>query len=162
MHANTQDKNLVYTMMKKSRGSYSSIEATKLETPVGCYYGADILEGFTADAEFLGRAEGVCPGYDNDFYKMCIIDNFCTLEFKGENTVRIPHMTLADLEKILYSKMKAGKAPDIYHLTVEHLRNCGATARRCVLNLVNNILDEIYYVTCTQTKVGVSSIIYKG
>ena len=53
-----------------------------METPVGCYYGADILEGFTADAEFLVRAEGVCPGYDNDFYKMCIIDISALLSLK--------------------------------------------------------------------------------
>jgi hypothetical protein len=58
--------------------------------------------------------------------------------------------------------MRLGKAPDLYHLTVEHLRNCGKTAKKCILNLVNNILDEIYYLTCTQVKVGISSVIHKG
>ena len=76
--------------------------------------------------------------------------------------MKIPHMTRDDLEKILYSKMKLGKAPDLYHLTVEHLRNCGEKAKNCILKLVNNILDEIYYLTCTQVKVGISSVIYKG
>lgn len=71
-------------------------------------------------------------------------------------------MTRDDLEKILNCKMKLGKAPDLYHLTVEHLRNCGEKAKNCILKLVNNILDEIYYLTCTQVKVGISSVIYKG
>ena len=75
---------------------------------------------------------------------MCILDNHCIFQFKGDEVVRIPPMTFQDLEKILHSKMKPGKAPDIYHLTVEHLRNAGTEAKVCILNLVNNILEEIY------------------
>ena len=55
--------------------------------------------------------------------------------------------------------MKPGKALNIYHLTVEH---AGAQAKHCILNLVNSILDKIYYLTCPQIKVGISSVIYKG
>ena len=104
MHAHSQDKNKVYSLMKKSRGVQSYPETTILETPVGCYYGQDILEGFTADAEFLGRAEGECEGYDNHFYRMCIIDKYCILEFKDDKAIKIPHMNMSDLESILHSK----------------------------------------------------------
>ena len=50
------------------------------------------------------------------------MDNLCVLKFKGERTVKIAHMTMEDLSRILFSKMKPGKAPDIHHLTVEHLQ----------------------------------------
>ena len=62
-------------------------------------------------------------------------------------------MTVQDLEKILHSRMKSGKAPDNYHLTVEHLRHAGAQAKHYIMNLVNSILDKIYYLTCPQIKV---------
>ena len=71
-------------------------------------------------------------------------------------------MTLADLDKILLSRMRPGKAPDIYHLTVEHLRNLGPSAKCSVLNLVNSVLDKIYFLSCPQIKLGVSSVLYKG
>ena len=71
-------------------------------------------------------------------------------------------MTKDDLHRILHSKMKPGKAPDIYHLTVEHLRNAGPLAKSCILNLANGVLNKIYYLTCPQMKLGVSSVIYKG
>ena len=162
MDAHARDKNKVYSLVKKSRGVVSRTETSLLETPVGTFAGQDILEGFTADAEFLGKADGECQEYDNEFYRMCIMDNFCILKFKGERTVKIPHMTMDDLNRILFSRMKPGKAPDIHHLTVEHLRNAGDKAKLCVLNLVNSILDEIYYLTCPQAKMGISSVIYKG
>ena len=163
MRAESGDRTVVYSMMKKARGvAGSSVKTTRLETPVGVYSGQDILEGFTADAEYLGRAETNSPEYDNHFYKMCIEDNYCIFEIIRECPERLPPMTLADLDKILWSKMRPGKAPDIYHLTVEHLRNLGPTAKSCVLNLVNSVLDRIYFLSCPQIKLGVSSVIYKA
>ena len=88
---------------------------------------------------------------------MCVEDNSYIFEIEGEDPVRIPPMTMTDLDRVLYSKMKPGKAPDIYHLTVEHLRNLGSVAKQCLLNLVNSVLDKIYYSSCPQVKLGISS-----
>ena len=57
-------------------------------------------------------------------------------------------MTLSTFEDIIYKRMKRGKACDVYHLTVEHLQNCGMKAKLVILDLVNNILDQINYLTC--------------
>ena len=72
MRAHSNDRNRVYSLMKESRGVSTGIVTSRLETPVGTYFGKDILEGFTPDAEYFGRTEGECPKYDNHFYRMCI------------------------------------------------------------------------------------------
>ena len=71
-------------------------------------------------------------------------------------------MKISDLECILNKEMKLGKACDIYHLTTEHLRYAGTKAKLVILGLLNNILDNIYYLTCPQVKVGLSTSVYKG
>ena len=58
--------------------------------------------------------------------------------------------------------MKLGKAADIYKLTVEHLRFAGSVAKLCILNLLNEIIRNIYFLTCPQVKIGLGSAIYKG
>ena len=83
-------------------------------------------------------------------------------EISVDNPVKIPPMTLAQLNKILNTKMKAGKACDIYHLTVEHLRNCGVDAKLHILNFINRILDNIYFMSCQQLKLGLGTAIFKG
>ena len=162
MRASSTDQNKVCSLMKKARGVASSTGTNRLETSVGTYTGKDVLEDFTAEAEYMGRIEGESPEYDNSFYRLCIEDNMYIFEFKGEEAVRIPKMSLEDLEKVLFTRMKPGKAADIYHLTVEHLRNSGAAAKQSILNLVNAVLDKIYYLTCPQIKIGVSTVIFKG
>ena len=47
-------------------------------------------------------------------------------------------------------------------LTVEHLRNAGENAKIHILKLVNDVIENIYYLTCPQIKKGLSSVIYKG
>ena len=94
MQAHSRDRNRVYSIMKKARGASKSSLTTKLDTPVGTFFGQDVLEGFTADAEYLGRAEGEGPDYDNHFYRMCMEENQCILEFYGEESVSIPPMTM--------------------------------------------------------------------
>ena len=71
-------------------------------------------------------------------------------------------MTLAALENILTKKMKSGKASDVYHLTTEHLREAGTEAKVVILDLLNGIIQNIYYLTCSQIKLGVGSAIFKG
>ena len=95
---------------------------------MGLYAGSNILEGFAADSEHLGRFIGDSEEFDNDFYHLCILDNYYIFEFKGEDQIVIPEMSKEAFKHIVYKKMKLGKAPDIYHLTVEHLRECGEAA----------------------------------
>ena len=70
-------------------------------------------------------------------------------------------MTVADLNRILHKEMKSGKAADVYMLTVEHIRYAGDKAKECILNLLNQIIRNIYFLTCTQIKKGLGSAIYK-
>ena len=58
-------------------------------------YGSDTFEGFASHAEALGQFVGeTSSDFDNEFYRLCIRDNQCIFEFKGEDIIKIPHMTL--------------------------------------------------------------------
>ena len=162
MGAMLRDKNKIYSRMKRFRGQKSSTQPTKLKTPVGIFSDDDVLEGFAADAEYLGRDRGEPEIYDNEFYRLCKADNSYIFEFKGENTVRIPPMTLSIFEDIIFKKMKRGKACDVYQLTVEHLQHCGDKARLVILNLLNSILEQIHFLTCPQLKTGLGTALHKG
>ena len=126
------------------RGTQSKKSITTLYTPLGAYYGKDTLEGFAADAEFLGKKAGEKPEYDNAFYRLCIQDNQYIFELNEDHNIRIPEMKYEDLEKIIDEEMKKNKACDIYKLTAEHLKFAGPKARAVILNLVN---DKEYYQT---------------
>ena len=71
-------------------------------------------------------------------------------------------MSLKDLNRIIFTKMKLGKACDIYQLTVEHLRYCGDLVRSHLLSLINRFLSNIEVMSCPQIKLGVATAIYKG
>ena len=71
-------------------------------------------------------------------------------------------MTMSDLNHILHKRMKLGKACDIYQVTVEHLRYCGDTTKLHILDLINRILKDIYYLSCPQMKLGIGSAIHKA
>ena len=132
-----------------------------LHTPVGTFSGSDVLEGFASDAEHLGMSNEENSSFDKEFYKLCKMDNIYIFEFSSESPVKIPPMTMAQLDHILNKKMKSGKSCDIYQLTVEHLRNCGDKAKQCILNIINRILINIYYLSCRQIKLGLATPIYK-
>ena len=164
MFCTKYDRNKAYSILKKARGDFSNKGTTStIHTPVGTYYGEDVLEGFAAGAEFLGKPNDVdSRGFDRDFYTLCKFDNLFIFEFPGAQQVKIPPMTLAQLDHILSSKMKLGKACDIYQLTVEHLRHCGTVAKNYILALINRILSDIYYLTCPQIKLGVGTAAHKA
>ena len=90
------------------------------------------------------------------------MDNLYIFEFKGDEPVTIAPMTMADLEKIITSKMKVGKACDIYQVTAEHLKYAGPQAKSSILRLINAIIENIYYLTCPQIKLGIGSALHKG
>ena len=162
MHCNTYDRNKVYSKMKYLRGAASGSATSKLVTPVGTYHDEDVLEGFAADAEHLGKPNKNLDCYDNYFYNLCILDNLYIFELKENLQHRIPPMSLKDLDHILHKKMKLGKSCDIYHLTVEHLRECGPQAKSVILSLINKIIQDIYYLTCSQAKTGLGTAVHKG
>ena len=97
--------------MKKFRDeSFSNRATSVLNTPVGTFYGEDILEGFAADAEHLGQLNEDIATFDNNFYKLCKLDNYYIFEFNGESQINIPPMNMTQLDYILNTKMKLGKA----------------------------------------------------
>ena len=162
MQADSKNKKIFFKTIRDMRRGNKTQIPNVLHTPAGTYHGEDTLEGFTADAELLAQEEGVSSQYDNEFYKTCIIDNFYIFEFKGEDTVEIPEMTIEDLNRIIDKDMKLGKASDIYRLTTEHLRYAGSKARHVLLRLLNDIISNIYYLTCPQVKKGLSTAVFKG
>ena len=121
-----------------------------------------MLEGFAADAEFLGRSRGESSTYDNEFYRLCKLDNAYIFDFKGEEEIKIPPITKKRFDEILSSDLKRGKACDIYHLTAEHILESGEAAKMCILKLQNSIIANFYFLSCPQTKAGLGTSIHKG
>ena len=109
IHSFAKDRYKVYSTMKKLRNEKSKPVTKILETPVGVYHGSDVLEGFAADAEHLGRETPENNNFDNDFYNLCKLDNLYIFTFKGSDTVKLPAMKMAELNSII-KHMKPGKA----------------------------------------------------
>ena len=162
MHSHRADRKKHFKLIKSMLGSQPKKSLTTLKTSAGVYYGDDILEGFASDAELLGEYIGESEGYDNQFYRLCIQDNIYSFDFKAELCMRIPKMKISDLEKIIDTEMKNGKACDVYKLTAEHLKNAGGAARIAILNLINDIIENIQYMACAQIKAGLGTAAYKG
>ena len=94
MRADLNNKSQFFNIIKNIRTNKRSQAPTTLNTPAGTYHGVDTLEGFTVDAELLGQAVGESPEYDNEFYKLCVLDNSYIFEFKGEDAITIPDMKI--------------------------------------------------------------------
>ena len=161
MHLDKRNRSKIFSVMKKSRGNSSNTITPVLHTPVGTYHGEDVLEGFAADTEHLGKSNENKQHFDQGFYKLCKLDNLYIFDFAADEPLPIPPMTISQLNHILNSKMKAGKACDIYQVTVEHLRHCGDQAKQHILDLINRILRDIYYLSCPQIKLGIGTPIQK-
>ena len=165
MHADKSNKKEFFKIIKNMRSGKTSQYPNTLTTPagIGTYHGIDTLEGFTADAELLGSNTGKSDKHDNEFYKLCILENCYIFDLKAESdTSKIPLMKMSDLDNILSKEMKLNKACDIYQLTVEHLRYSGPQAKLIILGLINDIIRNIYYLTCPQIKLGLSTCAYKA
>ena len=162
MHTSKFDRREHLKKIKSLRGCKSTQKLSELRTPCETYYGNDTLEGFARDAEMLGEFVGESEDYDNDFYRLCIEDNQFIFQFKDEEELKIPEMSMKDLEKIINTEMKSNKACDIYKLTSEHLKYCGTAAKQAILRLINDIINNIYYLSCPQIKAGLGTAVYKG
>ena len=82
-------------------------------------------EVFCANTEALCIAEETNDIFDNHFYRMSTYDNMVIFDIAENESVKIPHMTLAQLNHILFKKLKVNKACDLFKLTVEHIRHVG-------------------------------------
>ena len=162
MMASYSNSRSFFNIIKNMRSKKKNQPPYTLNTPGGTYLGRNTLEGFTVDAEILGQAVSDTTEFDNEFYKLCVLDNLFVFEFKGDDAISIPEMSFEVLESILNKDMKLGKACDVYQLTVEHLRHAGVTVKRVLLRLINSILKNIFYLTCPQAKKGISSCVFKG
>ena len=162
MHTHSSDRKKHLKLIKNMRGCKRSQAPTELHTSEEVYYGSDTLEGFAKDAELLGAFVGESQEYDNEFYRLCIQDNQFIFDFKGQDDIKIPKMKIEDLEKIVDTEMKNGKACDVYRLTAEHLKYCGGEAKLVIMNLINDILEDIYYLSCPQIKAGLGTSVFKG
>ena len=162
MQTNKTDRNRFFKLMKNLRAQPARRALQELQTPVGVYYGRDTLEGFAMDAEILGRHVGESNEYDNEFYRLCKQDNQFIFDMKSDSSMKIPKMKIVDLENIVNKEMQNGKACDIYKLTAEHLKNCGSEAKLKILNLINSVIEEMYYLSCPQIKAGLGTAVLKG
>ena len=64
----------MFSTLKRSRNVHNN-HTTILDTPVGSYFGQDVLEGFAADAEYLGRPNEENNHFDQDFPRVCKLEN---------------------------------------------------------------------------------------
>ena len=158
------DVNKIYPKLKKARGeNNSNIEIPFIDTLAGRYDGSNILEGFCANTEILcNENETDNKHFDNEFYKMSILDNLIIFEITANEDLKIPHMNLNQLKDIIFKKLKLKKACDVYKLTVEHLRYAGDDTLLIIMNLLNNILENINCLSSSQLNTSVASVVYKG
>ena len=143
-----------------SKGQNNPIDF--IDTLVGRFSGENVLEGFAANIEELNSDRKDMTNFDNEFYKMCIEDNMIIFDFTSNQHDKIPIMTIDNLKKLIFSKLKLNKACDVYKLTVEHIRNAGPTALNHILTIINLILDDINNMSCPELKTALGTIIYKG
>ena len=73
IYATAHDKNKVYSMLRSLRNEPTKKSTDILETPVGKFYGKDVLEGFAAGAEYLGRPTDNNNNFDIKLYSIVII-----------------------------------------------------------------------------------------
>ena len=75
MQANNTNSRKYFRIIKALRSSKKESFPTVLKTPAGDFYGSDALEGFTVEAELLGKPHQMTAEFDNEFYKICAMDN---------------------------------------------------------------------------------------
>ena len=164
MDTHRKDISKVCQKLKQIRGdNFKRIDIPYIETLCGKYSGENILEGFSANTEFLCNENiEISTQYDAPFYNMCVKDNQIIFEITSQETVNIPQMTLNNLKDILFKKLKLGKACDVFKLSVEHLRFAGDETLILILRLLNLIIDNISYLSSPQLNTAVASVVFKG
>ena len=157
-HFNISD---VCSKLKKIRGeSIKSINIPFIETLCGKFEGINVLEGFRMNTETLCAEKP--EDQLNEFYQMCVKDNFIIFDLTSTEAMNIPEMQLSDLKDIIFRRLKLNKACDVYKLTVEHLRYCGDETLCLILKLLNSLIDNLNYLSSPQLNTSLTSIVYKA
>ena len=73
MHLNANNRSRIFAVMKKARGDSPNSVANVLHTPVSTFYGEDVLEGFAADAEFLGKSLPLYAWQEHSLYSQLMV-----------------------------------------------------------------------------------------
>ena len=151
----------LYRTLRGLRGEkFKSRKISFLNTLVGTFSGENVLEGFCANTEALCTQDS--EKLNHDFYKMCQVDNMIIIDVVQQDLVRIPTMTITDLKKILFQRLKLNKACDIHKLTVEHLRYVGDDNLLLILQLLNSIIQNINFLSSNPLNTSIASIVHKG
>ena len=158
------DINKVCSKLKKYRGEeVKRSDISVIETLAGKFSGQNVLEGFAKNTEILcSNDESKNEKYDNGIYDMFVKDNMIIFDITTDEEVKIPHINLTQLKKIIFQKLKPNKACDVFMLTVEHLRSAGDETLIIILELLNCIIDNINVVSSPQLNTSVASVVYKG
>ena len=94
--------------------------------------------------------------------KLCKLYHKLINSLASNEELIIPHMNINQLKDVIFRKLKLNKACDIFQITVEHLRNVGNVSLNIILGLLNNIIDNIRFLSCPQLNTSIASVVYKG
>ena len=160
----TYDKSIsdVCNKLKKISGAnLKPTEISEIETFHGCYRGDNVLEGFRANTEHLcNEKDG--KNYSDEFLNRCLEDLIIINEISEDEELKIPPITLENLQEIVHKKLKNNKACDIYHLTPEHLKHAGDEALLLMCELINRVLKNLNFLSAPEFKIAIASVKYKA
>ena len=75
MRSDKKNQKHVFSKLRQLRNTKTKSTTSFLNSAAGQYYGNDVLEGFAADAEFLGKPTEENDYFDKEFYELCVLDN---------------------------------------------------------------------------------------
>jgi hypothetical protein len=154
----TQNKNIsdVYKKLKKINGdTVKSSDIGEIQTFLGLYKGKNVLEDSRANTEHLCNEKSDKP-FSDDFLNRCDDDLVIINDIAEDEALEIPPITLQKLQEIIFKKLKANKACDIYKLSTEHLRYAGDKVLTLLCTFINRVLENMNYLAAA------ASVIYKG
>ena len=147
--------------MAISGANLKPTEISEIETFHGCYRGDNVLEVFRANTEHLcNEKDG--KNYSDEFLNRCLEDLIIIDEISEDEELKIPPITLENLQEIVHKKLKNNKACDIYHLTPEHLKHAGDEALLLMCELINRVLKNLKFLSAPEFKIAIASVIYKA
>ena len=161
---NTHDRNIsdVCKKLKQIRGDKSkSTNIEEIETFLGVYRGANVLEGFRANTEYLCNDKQK-ETFSDQFLEQCTEDMIIISDISEYESLKIPPITLDALKNIIFKKLKTNKACDIYKLRTEHLRYAGDQVLMELVSFINRVLENLCFFAATEFKMAVASVIYKA
>ena len=153
----------VYKLLNQSKNKNYQNKTPYIDTLNGRYCNLNVLEGFRKNTELLcNENDQNSSNFDDYFQKLCSEDNNIIMHLATEGGYQIPSISLQNLKDILFKKLKPGKACDIFHLTVEHLRFCGDSSLSIICQLINLIINDLSCLSSPELNTAIASVIHKG